>query len=154
MCLILHQGGKWQNKPILRPYYIYGGGQCFRKTAWLRIEILFWQQTCCSQPPEWLKPVRKYHRSPPARMLHSYEMCKTTSETTQNKNILHSVKPDRSHLRKNNKTFIPHISFSAASAKWILEQANEPRAQPKWSRPYCLKQTLPNQAFCHFPLRI
>lgn len=85
------KGEKWQNKPISRPYYIYAGGPCFWKKE-LGIEILFWQQTCCSQPLEWLKLVKKYHRSLPACTLYLYGMCNTRSKTSQKKNILYSVK--------------------------------------------------------------
>lgn len=114
MCLTLHQRGKWQNKPILRPHYMYACGPCFRKKQ-PGIEILFWQQTCCSQPLEWLKPVKKYHRSLPACMLHG--MCNAWSKTTQNKNTLYSVKTDMPHLRKNNQVVILYIFFHYSCGK-------------------------------------
>ena len=69
--------------------YMYACGPCFPKKQ-LGMEILFWRQTCCSQPLEWLKPVRRYHRSLPARALYLFGMCYTRSKTTQNKNILYS----------------------------------------------------------------
>ncbi len=155
MCLILHQREKWQNKPILRPYYIYAGGPCFWKEQ-LGIEILFWQQTCCSQPLEWLKPVKKYHRSLPACMLYLYGMCNTRSKTTQNKNILYSVKTPPICGKTIRYSYFHLIFFLTAALTNGHWNGPKSETEPKLSSPTYLQKSLycPNLALCHLVLRI
>lgn len=62
-CVSYYTKGKKKKKGKISLFwdlttYMYARGPCFPKKQ-LGMEILFWRQTCCSQPLEWLKPVRR-----------------------------------------------------------------------------------------------
>ena len=122
---------KWRKEPILRAHCVHAGGSCFWEKR-LGIETLFWQQTCCSQALERLKPVTNItdHSllASCTRMeyvIQEVKQPKISTYCSQEKKLPPPIlgKPIR---------FIPvKLFFTAAAAKWTLNHKSYPH-QPSY----------------------